>query len=172
MNYRFAARSQARDYYQNLLARPNETGEMELQFRDRETAFSFCRGMMQCARVYVSEEDRYAMEMLAELLRDAIRSGVLTEMDLHTTEPQVIGKLKRSAEFAERWEWYCGLHQMLRAEKPGHEEAWRQIFAKKRYINPLVLGEGRVSDLSGEMKEKYTEFLEETQQAWLLGTSL
>lgn len=172
VNYRFAARSQARDYYQNLLARPNETGEMELQFRDRETAFSFCRGMMQCARVYVSEEDRYAMEMLAELLRDAIRSGVLTEMDLHTTEPQVIGKLKRSAEFAERWEWYCGLHQMLRAEKPGHEEAWRQIFAKKRYINPLVLGEGRVSDLSGEMKEKYTEFLEETQQAWLLGTSL
>lgn len=112
------------------------------------------------------------MEMLAELLRDAIRNGALTEMDLHTTEPQVIEKLKRSAEFAERWEWYCGLHQMLRAEHPGKENAWRQIFAKKRYIDPLVLGEGRASEISREMKEKYTEFLEETQHVWLLGTSL
>ena len=141
-------------------------------FSGSETAFSFCRGMLQCARVYVSEEDRYAMEMLAELLRDAIHAGVLAENDLYTTEPQVIEKLKGSAESTERWEWYCGLHQMLRAEHPGREEAWRQIFAKKRYIDPLVLGEGRVSDLSGEIKEKYTEFLEETQQAWLLGTSL
>ncbi len=172
VNYGFAARSQVRDYFQNLLARPNETGETELQFRDRETAFSFCRGMLQCARVYVSEEDRYAMEMLAELLRDAIHGGALAENDLYATEPQVIEKLKCSAEFARRWEWYCSLNQMLRAERPGKENGWRQIFAKKRYIDPLVLGEGRVSEISGEMKEKYTEFLEETQHVWLLGTSL
>lgn len=169
VNYGFAGRTQVRDYYQNLFARPNETGEMELQFRDRETAFSFCRGMLQCAGVYVSDEDRYAMERLAELLRDAINSGVLTETDLHTTEPQVIGKLKMTPEYAKKWSQYCGCSGMMRAEQPGAGGGWRQVHAKKRYIDPLVAGEGRVSDLSGELREKIRMFLEEKQTIWICG---
>ena len=125
VNYGFAARSQVRDYYQNLLVRPNETGEIELQFRDRETALSFCRGMLQCARVYVSEEDRYAMEMLAELLRDAIHGGVLMENDLHSISFPLIssgifgGSLSNPA--AESAKQCCRAHKKFIEDNPDYD---------------------------------------------------
>ena len=115
-------------------------------------------------KIYVSEEDRFAMEMLAIILKDAVNTGIISMDDLWTTEEQVIEKLKRNHHFLNRWNHFCGYYQINRG-------TGTVIHAKKRYIDPLVENAGRVTEICGEFKTAVDEFLNESQEVPLSGLS-
>ncbi len=169
VNFRLASLEEARSCYEDLTVSPNEDGCHELMFRTPETALSFARGALSCSRIYVAREDRYAMQMLAELLGQAIRSGVLTEADLMTTETNVTQKLAAAPGYAPKWARFRAYREMTAQASPGPEEGWRQIRAKKRYIDPFVAGQGRVSDLDPAFRQELLSFLTQSQEEWLLG---
>ncbi len=169
VNFRLADAEQVRELYGDLTVAPNEEGVPELTFRTGEAALAFARGALACSEIYVSREDRYAMQMLSELLGDALRAGVLTEADLMTTEPEVIGRLRADEAFSRRWERFCAYREICSCDVPGPEEGWRQIYAKKRHIDPRVSGLGRVSELYPEFGEALHAFLDQSQEEWLLG---
>ena len=169
VNFRLADPGRIRELYADLTVASNEEGAPELAFRSGEVALSFARGALACSEIYVSREDRYAMQMLSEFLRDALRAGVLSEGDLMTTEPEVIRKLRADALFSRRWTRFCSLREMIAREVPGPEEGWRQIAAKKRHIDPFVAGKGRVSGLYPAFGEALRAFLSQPQTEWLMG---
>ena len=169
VNFRLSSREEVRRYYEDLIVSPNEDGDPELMFRTKETALSFARGALACSRIYVAREDRYAMQMLAELLGQAIRSGVLSEADLMTTETNVTRKLAAAPAYAPKWVRFRAYREMAAQASPGPEEGWRQIRAKKRYIDPFVAGQGRVSDLDPAFRQELLSFLTQSQEEWLLG---
>lgn len=169
VNFRLADRETVEGYYRDIEPGRNEDGVSELMFRTPETALSFARGALACSRVYVAKEDRYTMQRLSELLGDAIRAGVLSEEDLMTTEPAVIRKLTADPAFRRRWDAFRGMSGILTADVPGPEEGWRQIPAKKRYIDPAVAGRGRVSRLYPEHGKALSDFLAESFLPWLRG---
>ena len=109
------------------------------------------------------------MQMLAELLKDAIGLGVLTEADLYTTEPEVIAKLLRDERTAAAWNRYRAYHAMRRAAAPKGEGQWRRIAAKKRYIDPLIRGVGRVSAYSDAFRIARDAFFSDPQTDWIAG---
>ncbi len=169
VNFRLANREAARRYYEDLTVSPNEDGVPELMFRTREPALTFARGALACSRIYVAREDRYALQMFAELLGRAIRDGVLSEADLMTTETDVIQKLTSQPGFERKWVRFRAYREITAQASPGPEEGWRQIRAKKRYIDPGVAGQGRISDLDPAFRQELRSFLTQSQEEWLLG---
>lgn len=168
INYGFCTGKKAEGWYRDLVVGTNEAGQPELAFQTAEAAEDFALTALRCSEVYVSDEDRYSMQMLAELLQDATVRGVITESDLYTTEPRVISKLLSDDALAARWASYRACREIHRSEQPPGEGNWRKISAKKRYIDPVVLHQGRVSTVSPVFSEKLRAFLCQSQDIWLL----
>ncbi len=168
INYGFCTEGQAEVWYRDLVVGTNEKGQPELMFQTAETAEIFALTALRCAEVYVSDEDRYSMQLLAELLREAAVRGVITESDLYTTEPQIISMLLSDEVLAARWANYRACREILRSKQPGKRGNWRKISAKKRYIDPLVLHRERMSVISPAFSAKLHTFLCQSQDVWLL----
>ena len=168
INYGFCTGKRAEGWYRDLIVGKNEKGQPELTFQTAEAAEDFALTALRCSEVYVSDEDRYSMQMLAELLQDAAVRGVITESDLYTTEPRVISKLLSDDALAARWASYRACREILRSEQPCGEGNWRKISAKKRYIDPVVLHQGRMDAISPVFSEKLRAFLCQSQDVWLL----
>ena len=169
INYRIRMPDEVKAFYADLSVGTNEDGAPELVFSDAELAEDFAFASLACSKIYVSDEDRYAMQMLAELLKDAIACGMLSEADLYTTEPQVIGTLFGDERTAAAWQRFRAYHSMRRATEPTGEGQWRRLAAKKRYIDPLIEGKGRVSAYSETFAAAAKTFLADPQDVWIAG---
>lgn len=111
------------------------------------------------------------MQTLCELLRDAIEAGILSPADLDGTEPPLIETIAASP-LSERWSAFCAMAHTARApasSAPPDGRPWRIIPAKKRRIDPLVAGMGRVSSLDAAFAASLAAFLNEPQTEWVLG---
>lgn len=118
----------------------------------------------------MSDEDRFAMQALADLLRQALASGVLLPGDLYTTEQAVIGKLEGDPQTRTAWRAYRNLHGLCRHDERPQGCYCVNIPAKKRYIDPLVLtarGPRRVSTLSPTVAGEIRAFLQLDFDRWL-----
>ena len=167
LNYRIRTSDAVNGYYRDLLVGVGEDGQPELVFSDAKLAEDFAFASLACSKIYVSDEDRYAMQMLAELLRHALDLGVLSEADLMSTEPAVIEKLLCSPKTAAAWKRYRAYRAARRRSEPEGEGDWRRIPAKKRYIDPLIAGVGRVSAYSDAFCAAKDAFLSEPQTDWV-----
>lgn len=169
VNFGICPLEEVRSFYDDLAVGKNEEGVDELMFAHPETAEAFAHAALACSRIYVSDEDRYAMQILAEVLRRAVERGVIGENDLYATEPEVIGRLCADPETAELWRDFRAMNRITRAPQPGTSGRWRRIAAKKRCIDPMVRGAGRVSRLSPAFAEALARFLDNDFDDWVMG---
>ena len=167
--YGFASLGEIEAIYADIQAARTEDGREELVFSDADCAESFGFLSLKCSKVYVSDEDRYSMQMLSEIVAKAVRSGRIAEKDLHGTEECITALLASSPETVAQWNWYCGLNHMERADAPGQGDTWRNIQAKKRCIDPYIRGYGRLSEIRGRYAEALESFRKDPQDAWLRG---
>lgn len=165
LHYRFGTLEDLRRFYRDLRVTA-ESGVPELTFESLDTARDFAFAALGCSEIYVSPEDRYAMQRLSELLGDAIKRGVLKPEDLYGVEPDVIARLKSDPETNRAWSKYCALHEMV-TDASAPEADRRVIKAKKRSIDPWVAGQGRLSELDSAFAAALTAFREESQEDWL-----
>ena len=166
LNFGLGELSEVRALYADVTVTENEDGAPELAFRSPERAARFARQALACSRVYVSDEDRYAMQMLAELLRDAIDAGVLSEHDLMGDEPRLLRKLCRDSHWQKRWDAFCAMHALERSDRAAGD-GWRRIDAKRRCIDPLIVGQGRVSACFPDFGEDLQAFRTAPLDVWL-----
>lgn len=167
LNYGLADVKELRRFYTDLVVGTDEAGRPELVFQTPEIAAEFAKASLKTSAIYVADEDRFAMEALAHLLRSAITDGVLTREDLWTTEQDVIGKLVSVPAYAARWKAFCGYSAILCGETPEDDGFWVQVEAKKRWIDPIARELGRVSSWNREVREAQEAFLAQTFSAWL-----
>ncbi len=156
-NYGFATLDEIKEMYDDLIVSKNEYGEPEIMFSSISMAEKFALLAIRNGHIYTTDEDRYAMEYLAQVIKRATMRKVLTEDDLYRTEEHVIEKLS-SDEFSKKeFESFCKLDGIIREKVPSDEWSYR-ISAKKRYIDPMVLDKGRISSLSSKVKKGIDEF--------------
>lgn len=148
--------------YRDLSVSPNGT---ELWFSSPEIAERFALDTLLCSRVYASPENRYAMQILSEILSDAIRLDALSEESLHSDEARVIERICAIPSLNERWKRFCALRSVRRTDKP--DALARRVSAKKRFIDPYVAGIGRVSDFSRAFVRERDAFLSEPMDEYL-----
>lgn len=153
VNYGFATIEQAMAYYRDLVVLENEEGIAEIGFLNAETAAEFTKHVLLCSHVYSSDFDRYAMDELASLLKDALHRHVITTTDLYQdSEAVCIEKLCRDEKTNRMWQSFTALHKVVRCDT--HTDGSRIIPAKKRWIDPLVKGRGRISEINRGMRNE------------------
>lgn len=166
-NYRLRPPLVLKLYYQNLRVGKNEFGAEELAFADELVAIDFAFDALRCSRIYVSDEDRYAMQMLAELLGRCLDRKIITGADLLGTEQDLIRKLQADPEAAVEWKRFRSLKELVTDPEQAPESLRRVIPAKLRCIDPLVLDRGRLSSFCPEFSEELARFRETDQSAWI-----
>lgn len=157
LNYGFASLEEVKGIYGDLTIVKNEDGLDEMAFKHTEKAKEFTLFSLKNSRVYVADADRYCMEYLARLLKKEIGRGILSEQDLYSDERHVISLLESDPRSKGDWEKYRALKHVRPARK-GDTDAC-SVPSKKRYIDPLVEGKGRISSLDPDVKERIDEFL-------------
>ncbi|MGN1021886.1 MAG: HD domain-containing protein [Lachnospiraceae bacterium] len=166
VNYGFAKKEEAKTYLDHVTIRQNEAGEEELAFSDAESGIAFAKRALLCGSVYSCPEDRYGMEILAELLKKALERGILSEADLWTTEPRVSQKLSESP-LASDWAAFGRMQRLEVREdfpKEGENSGWRSLRVKKRWIDPLCGDEGRASQIDPAFQKDLAAFCSDPQK--------
>ena len=163
VNYGLISRDRAAWMLDALAVLRGEDGRPELGFARLDAALAFARGALDTGRIYVSEPDRFSMQTLAVLLMEALRAGAIDMADLWRDEPFLIAKLCRNGAFEQKWARYCRYSRIV------HDPGGIVVRAKKRYIDPLVRGMGRVSQIDPAFDRAVSAFLQESQQTPLAG---
>ena len=169
VNFGLSDCAELAELFADLRVGRNEDGETELVFEDAGRASRFAAIALACSKIYISDEDRYAMQRLSELLADALAAGVIGEDDLLTTEEAVIGKLRTDPALAADWAAFRALRRIERAAKPDARPLWRKIRAKHRRIDPFVEGRGRVSALDPSFAAALRDFMNEEHDYYIRG---
>lgn len=146
------------EYYNDLTVIRNEEGEDELAFQTLGIAERFTLHTIETSRIYIQDADRYSMEVLGRILKKAMELNVLTGNDLYSGEEEVIEKLMGNEKTRKMWEWFCSISEMETSAE-ARDDSWIRVPAKKRYINPLVRGRGRIMDVSPEARRIIDDFL-------------
>lgn len=166
VNYKLASYEKAKELYDNLIVGTNEENQPEIMFTDKDKALEFAKLSLQCSRIYVADEDRYSMQRLAEILKECIIRGIITENDLYLGEAIVIEKLMNTEFSAKEWQKFRSYSTIVHtADNPDS----RVIYAKKRHINPYISGLGRVGKVFSEYGNALQEYLEESQDYAICG---
>lgn len=168
VNYHFVDAAEMRRLYQDVAVGVNEEECEELMFRSPEAARVFALQALQCSRVYTADADRYAMEVLAHILRDACHEGLLQENDLYGQEADVIGCLLSHEVYRTRWQAFTKLSRMA-VSPEAEDESWLCINAKKRLIDPYVKDQGRVSSLCQDVRKQQEAFLQTSFDYYMKG---
>ena len=159
-----------RALYSDLFAGKNEDGLPELCFAHAGCAAAFARLALRQSQWFVSDDDRFSMQALADLLRDAQRRGVLATDDLYTDEPTVIARLLADPESAAYWRDFRRITGTKSTpERPSGVYAVR-VAAKKRSIDPLVqtdAGPRRFSALSADYAAALSAFRADGFDRWV-----
>lgn len=92
--------------FDDLFIGKNEDGEDELCFAHAAQADAFTRLALRQSEWFVSDDDRFSMQALADILRKAQQRGVLTVDDLYLDEPHVISLLLSDPVIAAHWQEY------------------------------------------------------------------
>lgn len=156
LNYKFSDIDTIKRIYDNLRVGLNESGKEELVFGDKDCASEFASLSLECSRIYVCDADRFAMQRLAEILAGAIWRGVISERELYLPEEILIERLESDPVAGEEWRQFRSFSKSLRDTD---DNLSRIIFAKKRHINPLVAGAGRVASYDSGYRDALERFL-------------
>ena len=179
-------------YYSDLIIGMNEDQENEIMFTSSELALDFSLCSLKNSINDVSDDDRFAMKFLADILHYALNREILTREDLYTTESQVISKLMSVQETKKAWEIFRNLsHTKRTLDNPCHNNSlpqnivtspfsqsdlslspgWITLSAKKRYINPYVQSHGRIMEISDKLNQEIQKFLDLKMDYWITATT-
>ncbi len=155
-DFRMADDKTIQRLYNGIEVMINEDGLEELGFKDETTACEFAYYALECGKIYSGDENRFAMEQLAGIIRTAMKQEIITADDLYSSEAQVIAKLKNS-ELKGSFENFASCTQVIRTSET--ESGAVCISAKKRYVDPLCACGIRISALRPDLKEAIRDFV-------------
>lgn len=156
--------------YKDLTVAQNEYGTEELCFHSIDAAKKFTEISLRNSRYFVSDEDRFSMQYLADIIRCAVENGVLMTSDLYLTENEVIQKLNQDKNLSKMWRSYTELSAISTSVKKPDNQYCVNVSAKKRYIDPLVLVKNnaiRLTDIDLSIRDQIQSFLNIDFNKWI-----
>ena len=167
--YGFKSMDEIKDIYNDLIVSKNEFGQDEISFSTLDKAIEFTSVSLENSKVYTCNVDRFSMQYLADLLKLAVDKNVISLDDLYTIEEKVIMKLQQDAELKSKWNDFVNMSQIFTSNEKPENGYWVNIPAKKRYINPFIVNNGRVTNLCETLSKEIDDFLKVDFNIWLSG---
>ena len=157
--------STVKEIYQDIEVQKNEEGIQELGFKHKEPAEKFVKTMSKLSCVYVGNETKYSMQLIADIVKKMYQQNLVTKKDLYTlSEKEIIEKIENCpienvANCFKKWEEAT---QIKESNELIMDKYCVNIKVKQRYIVPLV-EEGnqyvRIDKISENAKQDINNFL-------------
>ena len=155
-----------KEIYSNIKIQKNEEGIEELGFKDKNIAEKFIDGASKLWPLWVSNEDKLAMQFLADTVKKMSEEKFLTKKDLYTlSEQEVINRIEncKNEKIAKCFKMFENSTKINESDEPVYDKYCVSITAKRRYIVPLVEdfdSYKRINDISNFAKEKIDNYLQ------------
>ncbi len=165
-NYGFASLAEIKSIYEDLGVGIVE-GQHELLFKSKAKALLFSEYMVDCSNIYICDEDRFAMQALADLIAKAITNEVITREDLYLDEKTIIGKFESDVELLRVWNEYRSYSKIHSSAYKLSDRYSVKVSAKRRYINSMIENIGRVMDIDASLQKQIRMIEEKDFSVWL-----
>ena len=165
-NYGYCELGEIKKFYNDLIVDNNELGVEELQFRSKEIAYEFMKKAFMTFEIYVADSDRFSMQCLADVVRDAVNHKIISKEDLYSVESLVIKKLEENERSCKLWNQYKDYSKIIISKDKPESGYYINVNAKRRYINPLVMGK-RVSLWFVDINDMIDEFVNRDFNFWI-----
>ena len=161
-----------KEVYKNIEVQKNEDGILELGFKDLKVAEKFVKNMSILSKIYISNEVKFSMQFLADVVKKMNERNLITIEDLYTlSEREIIDKIERSDDKNLTKCFYIWKNAEYIKESDNYikDKYCLNIKAKTRYIVPLVRNENefiRIDKLSKSAKEDIESILNYTPKKY------
>lgn len=148
--------------YNDLVISKNDEGEDEISFSDKEVCEEYIEIISKLWPAWVDDNDRTVMQFLADICKAMIKNKELTKEELYElSEAKVVEKVKNStdeyikqafAKFEKTTEAKCSKTYIK-------NKYCVNVKTKQRYVNPHVVGKGRIYEVSENAKKNIDSYL-------------
>lgn len=151
-----------KEIYDDIEVQINEKGVQELGFKNKEIAEKFVKGASDLWPIWVSTEDKVAMQFIADILKKMGR--YITRDDLYRlTEAEVINKIENCEDksISECFKKFRNAKEVYESDTFIKDKYCVSVKVKKRYIIPLVKNNNeyiRINEISSKSQEYIDNF--------------
>ena len=137
-------------YYNNIVILKNEDGIDELVFNDAKLCENFIHNISKLWPRWVEDEDRLCMQFIADIVKSMNIKNYITVDDLYKFSEKEVLQLIQNCEDNYIRNAFKNFQNATRdsvykSDEPNNEIYCTSVKGKKRYINPLVNLENKVS---------------------------
>lgn len=156
--------------YAQVMLMKNKAGQFELGFRDEQAALEYTKKFCAISLILQRNEDKLAMQLMAEILSRAVECGFAKEDDFYTVSERLL--ISRFDDFAEDnadpaftrlYHTFRSMTAVEHTDEPLADAFCVSLNVKQRYVNPLVrVASGqakRLSSLNPEAEACIKSFL-------------
>ena len=154
-------------YYNNIVILKNEDGIDELAFQDIKLCENFIHDISKLWPRWVEDEDRLCMQFIADIVKSMNIKNYITVDDLYKFSEGEVLQLIQNCEDNYIRNAFKNFQNATRdsvykSDEPNNEIYCTSVKGKKRYINPLVNLDNKVSrikDISMLANDDISNFL-------------
>lgn len=154
-------------YYNNIVILKNEDGIDELAFQDIKLCENFIHDVSKLWPRWVEDEDRLCMQFIADIVKTMNIKNYITVDDLYKFSEKEVLQLIQNCEdnyIKNAFENFQNATRdsVYKSDEPNNEIYCTSVKGKKRYINPLVNIDNKVSrikDVSVLANDDISNFL-------------
>lgn len=154
-------------YYNNIVILKNEDGTPELGFKDRKICQDFIHDISNLWPRWIEDEDKLCMQFIADIVKSMNIKGYITIDDLYNLSEKEVMQLIKTCDDSYIKNAFSNFQSATRnsvykKDVPKKDIYCTTVKGKKRYINPLVIGEntiGRIKDVSPIANKDINNFL-------------
>lgn len=135
-----------REIYNDLEVQQNEDGELELGFKTKRIARKFMKATNKMSLIYRSDENRFSMQFIADILKGLKDAGKITIEDLYDKKESDIIKIIEKSKYKDVWNTWRKAKKVHSSKTKPDEVYYVHQRSKVRYIDPLCKGK-RMSEI-------------------------
>ncbi len=131
--------------YSHIIVLKNERGIDELGFDSEEEALLYTKKFCECSLILQRNEDKIAMQLMADILSCAQKNKIICEKDLYSkTETELISQFNefafehKNCEFSKLFFTFTNMTDVIHTNEMMADSYCVSLNVKKRYVNPLV----------------------------------
>lgn len=152
--------STVKKVYDDMTVLTNETGEPEIGFQNQDIAELFFDGVFKYSIELQKNEDKYAMQFIADIIKDMINNGNLKIKDLYELKEENI--VSMMANQYEEFSYFSSAEKIERTDEIPSGYYYVSLDAKKRYVIPICVNGNKIERLnafSDKCKVQLEEYL-------------
>ena len=125
-----------KEVYNNLILLTNEDNNLEIGFKDIKVANKFSKMVYKYATEFQSNNDKYVMKYISELIRLAIDRKLISLEDLYTMKESEICNIFDNN--FNTWKYFKNIKYLINSNNLPNNTFYISFDTKRRYVIPLV----------------------------------